>query len=199
MIELRPMSVEDLSLVARWLREPHVARWWLTATTLQAELSELSARISGAGDTATRMLTVLELDERRHAGGAAPVGWCQWYPYDAYPEEAAAVGAHPGDCGIDYAIGDRAATGRGLGRELIAHLVAEVRRHHPVCGVVVGPDAANAASRRVLELGGFALLAVRPVATEPTDDPVAIYRLAGDVEPPSRGAAAHVIPSSTGA
>jgi hypothetical protein len=33
------------------------------------------------------------------------------------------------------------------------------------------------ASRRVLEKNGFELVAVRPVATEPTDASMAIYRL----------------------
>jgi hypothetical protein len=45
-------------------------------------------------------------------------------------------------------------------------------------GALTAPDAADAAARRVLEKNGFGLVAVRPVATEPTDAPMAIYRLA---------------------
>jgi RimJ/RimL family protein N-acetyltransferase len=45
-------------------------------------------------------------------------------------------------------------------------------------GVLTAPDAANAASRRVLEKNGFELVAVRPVATEPTNAPLATNRLA---------------------
>jgi hypothetical protein len=56
-------------------------------------------------------------------------------------------------------------------------LVDEIRRHRPGCGVIVDPDATNVASRRVLEHNGFSLITVRAVATEPTNDPVAIYRL----------------------
>jgi RimJ/RimL family protein N-acetyltransferase len=108
---------------------------------------------------------------------AERIGWCQWYPYNAYPAEADAIGARAGDCGIDYAIGEPAAIGRGLGTEMIAALVKEVRRHHPSCGVIADPDARNLGSRQVLERNGFSLIAVRTVATEPTDDPVAIYRL----------------------
>jgi predicted acetyltransferase len=44
--------------------------------------------------------------------------------------------------------------------------------------MLVGPDAANTASRRVLEKNGFELVEIRPVATEPSDAPIAIYRLA---------------------
>jgi aminoglycoside 6'-N-acetyltransferase len=175
-IELRPLVAADLPLVARWLREPHVAPWWLAGTTAAAELEEITAGVTEPAAQATRLLTILERsDEQPEA--AVPIGWCQWYPYDACPAEAEAIGALAGDCGIDYAIGEALAVGRGLGTELIAALVDEVRRHHPNCGVIVDPDARNVASRRVLERNGFALLSLRAVATEPTDAPVAIYRL----------------------
>lgn len=169
------MTEGDLPAIAAWLELPHVARWWTPDTTAEAELAEYRQRVSpgadGAGpaDQATIMLMVL-LDD-------VPVGWCQWYRWDDYPAEAAGMGARAGEIGIDYAIGDPDHVGRGVGTELIAALVAEVRREHPGAGVLADPDAANAASRRVLEKNGFGLVAVRPVATEPTDAPMAIYRL----------------------
>jgi aminoglycoside 6'-N-acetyltransferase len=181
MIELRPLTSDDLPCVASWLSEPHVARWWLPGTTAEAELDELSERLAGTRNQATRLLTILERSEPE-LEVAVPIGWCQWYPYDAYPEEAEAIGAQAGDCGIDYAIGEPAAIGRGYGSQLIAALVDEVRSHRPSSGVIVDPDARNAASRRVLERNGFSLIAVRTVATEPHTDPVAIYRLDGAAE-----------------
>ena len=57
------------------------------------------------------MLTILERPNRE-VHTAVGIGWCQWYPYDAYPAEAEALGAHAGDCGIDYAIGEPTAIGR---------------------------------------------------------------------------------------
>lgn len=180
MIELRPMTRTDLGLVASWLSEPHVSRWWLGDTTAEAELAEITERVIASGDRATQMLTICESQSQDH-GDAAPIGWCQWYPYDAYPDDAAALGAQVGDCGLDYAIGDPAAVGRGLGTQMIAALIAEIRRQHPGCGLIVDPDARNVASRRVLEHNGFVLLAVRPVASEPNDHPMAIYRLPGAI------------------
>jgi aminoglycoside 6'-N-acetyltransferase len=109
-----------------------------------------------------------------------PIGWCQWYLCGDYPEHAAGVGADPGDVGIDYAIGDRTRTGGGVGTALIAALVTHIRRMHPTAGLIADPDAANLASRRVLEKNGFHVLREGAVESEPTDAAVAIYRLAPD-------------------
>jgi aminoglycoside 6'-N-acetyltransferase len=181
-LTLRPMVGGDLDLIEAWLQEPHVARWWLRGTTLEAELAEFgAATLAKPGGTSVLIVSI----------GERPIGWLQWYSYDGYPDEAAAVGARPGELGIDYAIGDPGAVGRGHGTLMIAAAVTYLRALVPGAGIIVDPDAANLASRRVLERNGFVLQAVRPVATEPLPDPVAIYRLADDVvsgaqpQPPS--------------
>jgi RimJ/RimL family protein N-acetyltransferase len=167
MVALRPMELGDLALVERWLGEPHVARWYLAGSSLDAELEDVRRSVTGAEPV--HMYVVL-LD-------GEPVGWCQWYACQVDPAWAADIGAGPDDCGIDYAIGDRARVGHGVGTELIAALVALVRGTRPGCAIMADPDAENAASRRVLEKNGFELVAVKPMASEPTDYPMAIYRL----------------------
>jgi aminoglycoside 6'-N-acetyltransferase len=169
-MRLRRMSAADLELVGVWLGEPHVARWWLAGSTVGRELEELRRCI--AGDEPTETLMVLQRER--------PIGWCQWYRCDSYPEYAADVGASPGDLGIDYAIGDPNCIGVGLGTALVSTLVEHARQDHFRSGVIADPEASNVASRRVLEKNGFELLGVRPVMSEPTNDPMAIYRLAAD-------------------
>jgi RimJ/RimL family protein N-acetyltransferase len=161
------MGPADLDLVGSWLTEPHVARWFLVGSTIEAELDDL--RRSIAGTQPTHALVVLE-------DGRA-LGWCQWYFCSAYPDHAAGVGAQVDDIGIDYAIGDPTRVGRGLGAEMIAALVAHLRERHPRSGLVADPEAANLASRMVLEKNGFGLLSERPVASDPTNATMAIYRL----------------------
>jgi aminoglycoside 6'-N-acetyltransferase len=173
MLCLRRMTEDDLPLVLDWLRLPHVARWWTADTTAEAEIDEYRQRVCHGADQATTMLMITKGE-----GGPA-IGWCQWYRWADYPEEASEMGARPGDAGIDYAIGDPEQVGRGVGTELIATLVAHVRRHHPGAGILVDPDATNVASRRVLEKNGFELMSVRPLACEASDAPMAIYRLPG--------------------
>ena len=167
MVTLRPMRDEDLALVGRWLAEPHVARWYLAGSSFEAELEDIRRSVSG--EQAVQMLVVLEDEE--------PVGWCQWYLCAEDPAWAAEVGAAPGDCGIDYAIGAPGGVGRGVGTEAIALLVQSVRAAHPGCGIVADPEAHNVASRRVLEKNGFGLVDVKVMKSEPSDEPMAIYRL----------------------
>jgi aminoglycoside 6'-N-acetyltransferase len=161
------MSAADLGLVETWLRDPEVARWYLAASTVEAELDDLRQCIGG--DEQTEALIV--------ADPSGPIGWCQWYLCDDYPDHAAGVGADPGVARIDYAIADPASRGRGVGTALIAALVTYIRQRHPQAGVIADPEASNVASRRVLEKNGFQLREVRPVASEPTSAPMAIYRL----------------------
>ena len=106
-----------------------------------------------------------------------PIGWGQWYRWADYPAAADAMQALDGECGIDYAIGDSSEVGRGLGAELVAALVQEARRCAGQVGLLVAANADNTASRKVLEKNGFRLLSVRPVTTEPSQAPMALYRL----------------------
>ena len=161
------MESGDLELVERWLGEPHVARWYLAGTSLEEELADI--RQSARGSQPVHLLLVLD--------DGAPIGWCQWYPCEVDVAWAADMGAGPGDCGIDYAIGDPTRVGHGVGTALIAALVALVRSARPGCDIVSDPEAGNVGSRRVLEKNGFELVAVKTMDSEPSDAPMAIYRL----------------------
>jgi aminoglycoside 6'-N-acetyltransferase len=167
-IRLRAMTPPDLDLVTTWLREPHMARWYLAGTTVEEEVRDLRASV--VGDEPTRALVVCE--------GTQAIGWCQWYFCSYYPDHADGVGAGPRDIGIDYAIGEPVNTGHGVGTALIAALVAYIRRRHPKSGLIADPEASNVASRKVLEKNGFVLLDERPVVSERASSTMAIYRLA---------------------
>jgi aminoglycoside 6'-N-acetyltransferase len=164
---LRAMREDDLELVRAWLSEPHVARWYLAGSSIEHQVEELRQCV--AGEQPTRALVVLERGR--------PIGWCQWYLCRDYPDHAAGIAAGPDDVGLDYAIGDPARTGQGVGTALIATLVAHIRREHPMAPLVADPEAANVASRRALEKNGFELQWEGPVGSEPTDEVMAIYRL----------------------
>jgi aminoglycoside 6'-N-acetyltransferase len=166
-VGLRPMTAADLDIVRAWLTQPHVAKWYLSRSTLDDEIADLQKCVAGVEPT--HALVVMD--------NGSDIGWCQWYRCADYPDHAEAVGAEPNDVGLDYALGDPTRVGRGLGTALIGALVAHIRQRHPDAGLVADPEAANLVSRRVLEKNGFVLLGERVVATERTDAPMAIYRL----------------------
>jgi aminoglycoside 6'-N-acetyltransferase len=165
-VTLRPLVESDLTLVERWLHEPHLARWWLTSNTVEDELNDIRGYLAGEPFE----VLMVELD-------GAPVGWCQWYRWWDDPDEAEELGVGPDDVGIDYGIGDPAAVALGVGTAAIAALVAHIQRSVPDVAIVVEPDAENIASRRVLEKNGFTLVDLRSLSFE-TEERNAIYRLA---------------------
>jgi len=168
MLTLRPMSDADLSTVSNWLLLAHVARWW-TSTTTPSEVIELyRLRVKGQ-DRRTHMLMVSESEE--------DIGWCQWYLWVDYPEESLTLGANEGEIGFDYAIGDPAFLGRGLGTKLVAALVEHARHIYPGVGILVEPEESNTPSRRALEKNGFVLTEVRPEGIEEGAYCKALYRL----------------------
>ncbi len=162
------MRRTDLVRIRKWLAEPHVARWYLSDSTIEDEIEDL--RRSVEREQATHAIVVF-------AEGTA-IGWCQWYRCRDYPDHAAALEAGPDDVGIDYAIGDPAYTGRGIGTALIGALVEYVREIRPGAAIVADPAAANTKSRRALERNGFELLGERALPSERSEEVMAVYRLA---------------------
>lgn len=161
------MTSDDLSTVGRWIREAHVARWFLSDTTAAAVLDKYRQRMDDPFSPTTMCIVVLH---------GRPVGWCQWYRWRDFPAASAGVGAGADEIGADYAIGDPDVVGHGAGTAMVASLVAKAHQHYPRAGLVIAPEADNWASRRVLERNGFVLADVRPVITESHDRPMAIYR-----------------------
>lgn len=162
------MTIDDLPTVRRWLSEPHVAPWYLAESTADAEVEKYRLRIEDPFSPTTMCMVEL---------GGESVGWCQWYRYADYPAAGIAYGAKRGDIGADYALGEPAAVGHGVGTAMVAELVATVRQHYPRAALVIAPDNADWASRRVLEKNGFELVGVRPIFTDTHGRPMAIYRL----------------------
>lgn len=148
---LRPMTDDDLRLLAQWLAEPAVARWW--AEDPQTAPERYTAEL--AEGIATYEIAMLD---------GVSVGMIQRYPIAAYGEyvdelTAAGVAVPDGAWSIDYLIGEPAARGRGVSSEMIRLAVEAVWREHPEAGCVVVPvHADNPASQRALLRAGFSRL-----------------------------------------
>ena len=144
-ISFRPLALDDLRLVQRWLAEPHVARWWRSSATEEHVRAEYEPCIAGTDPTE---VFVIELDE-------APIGLIQRYLLADYPDWARALGIAEG-AGIDYLIGEGRFTGTGIGTRCIRAFTQHVFERYPEAPLVTAdPQQDNAASWRALEKAGF--------------------------------------------
>lgn len=150
-IALRPLGRDDLPLLAQWLGQPHVARWWSEPADLATVEERYLPCIEGQDPTE---LFVIE------AGGGA-AGMIQRYLVRDDPEWARVLAATgSGDwsdaAGIDYLIGDVALTGQGIGTAVIRDFTGMTFDRYPQAArVSAAVQQANPPSWRALERAGF--------------------------------------------
>ena len=146
-VVVRAMTRGDLADVTRWRQSEHVQRWWrgVGEPTPEAVEARYGPRIDGL--TPTRMW-VVEVNGRS-------VGFIQDYRIGDYPEYALLT-PDPEAIGIDYAIGDPAWVGRGLGVRLLWAWMLRARHRFPeAASYFAAPDHRNVASLRILAKAGF--------------------------------------------
>ncbi|MCX6397238.1 MAG: GNAT family N-acetyltransferase [Propionibacteriales bacterium] len=143
---VRPMVRGDFPDLIRWVNEPHVARWWDEHRT--AEQVEAYYGPAVAGDDPTR-LWIWELNGRS-------IGFGQDYRISDHPDYALLC-SRPDAIGFDYAIGEPAYVGRGVGTSLIwVYLRDIVWPAYPgALEFFAAPDHRNAGSLRLLAKLGF--------------------------------------------
>lgn len=146
-VVVRPMTRGDLPDVTRWRQAEHVHRWWRADGEPTAKRVEEQYSADIDGGTPTRMW-VVEVNGRS-------VGFVQDYRIRDYPEYAV-LAPDPEAIGVDYAIGEAAWVGRGLGVRMLWAWLAKARRHWPDAQhVFAAPSHRNTASLRLLDKLGF--------------------------------------------
>lgn len=135
----RPLTEEDMPLLARWLAQPHVAAWWGDKAT---ELEGIREHI----DSISVEPFIIELDGR-------PIGYIQ--SYDPHLEDENPYQDQPtGTLGIDQFIGEPELIGVGHGTQLIGEFV-EMLFEEGAPRVIIDPSPANTAAIRAYEKVGF--------------------------------------------
>jgi aminoglycoside 6'-N-acetyltransferase len=169
----RPLTAADLPMLARWLAEPGVARWWNHESSPAAVERDFGPSVRG--EEPGEDLVVL-VDDR-------PVGLLQRARISDYPEDlegfAELVPVPSGAVEIDYLIADPGLRGRGLGTRLISMAVARTWADHPAASaVLVAVVAGNVASWRALEKAGLERVAEGDLTPDnPVDPPLHyVYR-----------------------
>lgn len=164
--DFRRVTRSDFPLIAAWLAQPEVHRWWQHEWSPEAVERDFGPSVDGA-ESNEDWLALL---------GGQPVGLVQRSRVDHYEENVrdfAVLGGVPADAlTIDYLLGEGRGAGRGT--EMLAAFVQRSWADHPaVQSIVVSVVAANRSSWRALERAGFRVVGRGEVVPEnPVDDPL---------------------------
>lgn len=173
-VTFRRLTPRDFPLLASWLAEPHVYRWWHHEFNDEAVERDFGPTARGEEPAEDLVVSV----------GDVPVGLvqrCRWHDYPEYVDEIAPILPIPtGTVTLDYLIGHPEHTGRGLGPRVLAAAVADVWERYPDAPAIVVPVAAtNRASWRALEKAGFRRVASGDLTPDnPADPPLShVHRI----------------------
>ena len=164
----RRVTRNDFGLLATWLAEAHVSRWWNHEFTPGAVERDFGDSADGKEPSEDHLAL---LDGR-------PMGLIQYSRYADYPEyldELRSLLSVPaGAVSIDYLIGDPALVGQRLGSGMLAAFCDSIWRRDPdVRCIVVPVNSANVASWRTLRAIGFRIVARGALEPDnPIDDPM---------------------------
>lgn len=148
-ISFRPLRVDDLPLLHRWLNHGEVLRWYgQRPSTLDEVAAKYTPRIKG--ESPTRPFIIL-LDDQ-------PIGYVQVYLVSAYPEHSGHLILAYGEdaAAIDIFIGEDGHRHRGLGPlALRRFLQTVVFATLDVECCVIDPEPDNLTAIRAYEKAGF--------------------------------------------
>lgn len=144
MISLRKMTQNDLVLFKKWLSAPHIARWYEHPRDWVEEVEQQ--------DGVFRWLHHFMVEYEGES-----VGFCQYYACLDSDEPWEGYTALGGSYSIDYLIGEPNCLRRGLGKQVVAALLEQIKAHPDAERVVVKPDEENQASCALLLSCGFLL------------------------------------------
>lgn len=146
-VSVRAATRGDLPDLVRWRQAAHVHRWWVSDGEPTSERVAEQYGPDLDGRTPTRMW-IGEVNGRS-------IGFVQDYRISDYPEYAQLT-PDPNAIGFDYAIGDPAFVGRGLGVRMLWEWMLRARRRFSDAPMYfAAPDHRNEASLRLLDKLGF--------------------------------------------
>lgn len=149
----RSVTRDDFDLLATWLVDPEVHRWWFQESTPAALERDFGPGVDGQEPGED---LIASLDGR-------PVGLVQRARVGDYPEdqeifERIAGPVAAGAVQLDYLVGAAADRGRGTGPSMIDAIARDTFADPAVPCVLVAVVAANRRSWRCLEKAGFSIV-----------------------------------------
>ena len=148
-LRFRPLELEQLPLLHRWMHAPHAERWWARKHNRSVEdvIAEYAPSI--AGEIPIHSLLV--------AYDAAPIGLVEWIRLGYFPSLMRTYRVDDPDavsCGV--LIGEESFAHHGLGGPMICRFLREVAFRDPRCtSCFIDPESDNLSAIRAYEKAGF--------------------------------------------
>jgi lysine N-acyltransferase len=128
-------------MIAGWMAQPHIQRWWQQDWSVERWAAELTRQ--AAGEHSVPCVAAFDGED---------FGYVELYRV-RFDRLAQYYASDEHDWGIHLAITQ---VGRGLGRRLLRAVADELLRSHPACQrVVAEPDVQNTPSVRAFAAAGF--------------------------------------------
>jgi RimJ/RimL family protein N-acetyltransferase len=139
-VTLEPFqSTRDLHLLARWLNEPHVCKWW--------------------GDPEGNFADAKERSPESHAlidVNGKPVGYLRWQRVSLPALAALGITDIPeSSIDIDILIGEQGFVGKGIGPRALRLLLDHLRADPTISLAGMSTEVGNYAAIRAYEKAGF--------------------------------------------
>jgi len=144
----RQVTPDDLVILYRWFKEPHIEKWWPVPETYEDFFEQFLVKIRSK-DTFPFIVYMHDV----------PFGYIQYYHVDGVTEKTGADWPEfpQTTVGIDQFIGDVQSVGKGYGvvfiKEFLEYLSSELTPW--VTTVVLDPSPDNKAAIRCYEKVGF--------------------------------------------
>lgn len=142
MINIRPMTFEDLTVFKKWLYTPHVAKWYHEPLDWIVEIEQQDTTFNWIHHY------IVEFDNIK-------IAFCQYYACIDSDELWEGYTALGGSYSIDYMIGESDYIGKGFGKKIILALIQKIKKHSDAKRIVVQPELENKASCGALLSCGF--------------------------------------------
>lgn len=139
--KFRPLENEDLPMFYRWVKQPHIAKWWLSdsyeafAATYQPDIQIKN----------TVHPFIMYLDQK-------PIGYAHYYDTDKWMRSRREP---TGTIGIDIIIGEIDYLGKGHGTEFVRKFVAKIFKETTAPKIIIDPNVENTIAIRCYEKVGF--------------------------------------------
>ena len=146
-LRFRPLELEELPLVHRWMHAPHAERWWARDRTVEDVIAQYTPSITGQIPIHALMV----------AYDAAPIGIVEWMRFRDFPRLMHAYGIEDPEsvtCGV--LIGEESFAHHGLGGPMICRFLREGPFRDPRCSACfIDPECDNLSAIRAYEKAGF--------------------------------------------